>query len=326
MVPGTGDDLTAAMALSTGRGLQDFAAASHAGAEEARQAETPYCERRPAMRKRPPHAADAFYHVTLRGNRQQAIFHDEGDRHRWESLLSEGLDRHGSRIHLYCWMTNHLHMLLQCGIEPVHKTIHFAAGGYARCFNAKYNHVGHLFQGRYGSTLVDNNAYLLQLIRYIHLNPVEAGIVDTPSAYRWSSCRAYTNAHPEPWLTTEFLLGLFDGDRSCARMRMTAYTCSAEGIARSAESITFDASGRLRQLRRLIDAAAERFATDRSELAGPSRSDSAGKARAWVAWEAKRCGIASVATVARSFNRRASILNKSIRRYRAEFDGFSSTP
>ncbi len=276
------------------------------------------------MRKRPPHAPDALYHVTLRGNRQQAIFGDVQDRLRWESLLAEALQRYASRIHLYCWMTSHLHMLLQCAVEPIHRTIHFAAGAYARCVNAKNNHAGHLFQGRYGSTPVDSDAYLFQLIRYIHLNPVEAGIVNHPSAYRCSSCRAYANANPRPWLTTELVLGLFDRDHSRARTRMIAFTCAAEANARH-ESAPIDPNRRLLLLRDLIEAAGERFGIDYSVLTGPSRSRNASKARAWVARKANRRGIASLTDVGRRFDRKASMLGKCIRRYRIQFEASSPT-
>ena len=134
---------------------------------------------------------NAFYHVTLRGNRQQPIFHDVLDRDCWQRLLSEALVRYGARLHLYCWMTNHIHMVLESGVTPIYKALHLVAGGYARTHQSRSTpQVGHLFQDRYGSRLVDSDAYLLQLIRYIHLNPVTGGIVRDPIEYRWSSHRS----------------------------------------------------------------------------------------------------------------------------------------
>src|SRR5262245_51590341 len=175
------------------------------------------------VRYRPPHVPHSRSHITLRGNRQQALFHDTHDRHSWQRLLTKAMSRYDARLHLYCWMTNHVHMVLECGAIPIFKTIHLAAGSYARVFNAKYKQVGHLFQDRYGSRLIDTNDYLLTLVSYIHRNPVAAGIATTPASYRWSSCRWYFASEVPAWLTTSFVLTLFDDEPEIARLRMIAY-------------------------------------------------------------------------------------------------------
>jgi REP element-mobilizing transposase RayT len=159
----------------------------------------------------------------LRGNRQQPLFHDTHDRHSWQRLLTRAMSRYDARLHLYCWMTNHIHMVLECGATPIFKTIHLAAGGYARAFNRKYAQIGHLFLDRYGSRLVSTNDHLLTLVSYIHLNPVAAGIASEPADYRWSSCRWYLSDEAPPWLTTSFVLALFADEPSLARARMTTF-------------------------------------------------------------------------------------------------------
>jgi putative transposase len=280
------------------------------------------------MRIRPPHAPNSFYHVTLRGNRQQPLFHDSYDRRRWQNLLAVAMLKYGARLHLYCWMTNHVHMVLECGNIPIHKTLHWAAGAYARVFNTKYAHVGHLFQDRYGSRLIDTDAYLLQLIRYIHVNPVTAGMVAAPIEYRWSSYRPYALAREPDWLTTDFVLALFGEDRIAARARMAAFTDAPDVVADSAEppesAFTIGPATNSAVLDELIQLACHRFDVNRSSLTGPSRLHNISKVRAWVAWAARHQGIATVADVARYFDRQPSVLSRSIARYKDGFEDSST--
>ena len=125
------------------------------------------------------------------GNARQAIFRDEEDRDTLETCLIDASDYYATEIHAYCWMTNHLHLLLRVSDEPVFKTVRHFASQYARQFNRKYQGVGHLFQGRHKRSLVATDAYLKQVTRYIHRNPLEAGLVEEPLEYAWSSYRAY---------------------------------------------------------------------------------------------------------------------------------------
>ncbi len=278
------------------------------------------------MRIRPPHAPHAFYHVTLRGNRQQPIFHDALDRERWQRLLADTLERYGARLHLYCWMTNHIHMVLECGVTPIFKTMHLVAGAYARTFNLKYAHVGHLFGGRYGSRLVDSDAYLLQLIRYIHLNPVAGGLVRTPIEYRWSSHRRYVLADEEEWLTTAFVLSLFHHEPSVARRRIAAFIDACETQDRSCEVITPSSATQAvptawsPYLTELVAAACRRFGVDAAMLAGPSHCHLVVMARAWVVWAAQRQGIATLADIARHLRHSPSTLSRGVVQYRRDFE------
>jgi putative transposase len=282
----------------------------------------------PKMRIRPPHAPNSFYHVTLRGNRQQPLFFDPHDHHRWQHLLSVAMSKYGARLHLYCWMTNHVHMVLECGDIPIFKTLHWAAGAYARAFNAKYAHVGHLFQDRYGSRLIDADEYLLQLIKYIHVNPVKAGMVAAPIEYRWSSYRYYAFARAPDWLTTDFILALFSTDQTAARAQMAAFTDAPDVVAESAtppeHSFMFESMINTADLDDLTQLACERFEIAESLLKGASRRRDISKVRAWVAWAAQQQGAATLSDVARYFDRQPSVLTRSIARYKHDFQSPST--
>lgn len=146
------------------------------------------------------HIPYAFYHAILRGNNKQNIFVDEEDRSYLCLKLQEGLSRFSHKIHAFCFMTNHIHLLIQVCAYPLGDIIHHFSSIYARTFNRHYDRIGHLFQGRFKAQLVRDEKYLLDLIRYIHLNPVRANIVTDPADYLWSSHRAHIGKWELPWL------------------------------------------------------------------------------------------------------------------------------
>ena len=162
------------------------------------------------------HLPGGFYHVTLRGNHQQPVFYAEGDQSLLNKIVARAIDNFGARLHAYCWMTNHLHFLLQVGNEPLAKPMRQIAAEFARAMQIKLLTTGHYFERRYHATLVDTDAYLLELLRYIHLNPVRAGIVGNPVCHRWSSHHDYIGAGVTDWVTTEFALRMFSQDRTRA--------------------------------------------------------------------------------------------------------------
>ena len=159
----------------------------------------------------------AVYHVTLRGNAGQAIFLDNRDRTRFYLLLQEGIERFRHRIHAFCLMSNHVHLAIQVGDVPLSRIIQNLSFRYTRWINWRQGRSGHLFQGRYKAVLVDADTYLLELTRYIHLNPLRAGIVKEPGDYGWSGHRAYLGREVIPWLTTGWVLSLFSKRESSAR-------------------------------------------------------------------------------------------------------------
>lgn len=151
----------------------------------------------------------AFYHVTSRGNERKDIFRSTIDRERFLGYLESATCRYGAVIHAYCLLSNHYHLLLETPLGNLSEIMRHINGAYTTYFNTKRKRAGHLFQGRYKAILVEADAYAAELSRYIHLNPVRAGMVDTPADYRWSCYPAYIGlVEPAPWLKTDFILGL----------------------------------------------------------------------------------------------------------------------
>lgn len=157
------------------------------------------------------HYPGAYYHVMLRGNGGQDIFHSKADRSRFYLLIQEGLVRYGHRIHVFCLMTNHVHLLVEVGTIPLPRIMQNLSFRYTRYINGQQKKIGHLFQGRYKALLVDADSYLLELTRYIHCNPVRVGLVRDPADYPWSSHPVYLGRTEIPWLTTEPVLSQFAG-------------------------------------------------------------------------------------------------------------------
>ena len=133
----------------------------------------------------------AFYHVMTRGNRKEAIFKDDKDRLRFLRKVLEYKERYGFILYAYILMKNHIHLLIETRDAALSKIMQGLLQSYTQWYNGKYRTVGHLFQGRYKSILCDKKVYLLNLIRYIHLNCVRAGLVRDPGEYKWSSHRIY---------------------------------------------------------------------------------------------------------------------------------------
>jgi REP element-mobilizing transposase RayT len=155
------------------------------------------------------HNPGAVYHVILRGNARQDIFFDAEDRRRFLAILQNGIERYGFRLHGYCLMTNHLHLVIQVGEIPLSRIMQNLSLRYTKWINWSQNRIGHLFHGRYKAVMVEADNYLAQLVAYLHLNPVRAGICENPIDYPWSSFRAYLGLEQAPWLTTEPVLSQF---------------------------------------------------------------------------------------------------------------------
>ena len=135
----------------------------------------------------------AKYHITNRGNRRSAIFYDDHDRLAYLELLEEARRYFPFYLHSYCLMTNHIHLQLETIQHHPKDMMKFLNSRYAMYFNKRHHLVGHVFQGWYGSELIDSADYLLEVSRYIHLNPLEAKMVKSPKLYPWSSYSAYVS-------------------------------------------------------------------------------------------------------------------------------------
>lgn len=169
------------------------------------------------------HVPGGLYHVIVRGNARQAVFFSPGDRHCFYELLAEGIARFGYRVHALCLMSNHVHLALQAGDEGLSAGMQNLSFRYTRYLNTRLQRVGHVFQGRFKAFLVDQDRYGLALVRYIHLNPLRAGMVRQASSYPWSSHRAYLGGEVLAWLTTDWVLGQFGQRLGPARARFAAF-------------------------------------------------------------------------------------------------------
>lgn len=159
----------------------------------------------------------AFYHITSRGNERRDIFKNEEDFEKFLTYLETATQRYGAVMHVYCLMSNHYHLLLETPMGNLSQIMRHINGAYTTYFNAKRQMAGHLFQGRYKAILVDADGYAGELSRYVHLNPVMAGIVRKPEEYQWSSYQYYIGKKMPKWLTVDFILGYFGGKTTAAK-------------------------------------------------------------------------------------------------------------
>lgn len=158
----------------------------------------------------------AFYHITARGNERRKIFLSEDDYQKYLAKLSDAIPKFSIVLHAYVLMGNHYHLIVETPQANLSAFMQALNSSYTTYFNIKRKRAGHLFQGRYKAILIDADSYLLELSRYIHLNPVRAGIVNDPTAYPWSSYRAYTAATADTFVTREKLWGMISGNRKQA--------------------------------------------------------------------------------------------------------------
>jgi REP element-mobilizing transposase RayT len=283
------------------------------------------------------HLPGGFYHVTLRGNHRHPIFFDPADRRLLERITARSLGELGARLHAYCWMTNHVHMLVQVAQEPLGRLMMRIASAYARIVQSRLETTGHLFERRYHALLVDADSYLLTLLRYIHMNPVRAGLAREPGDYPWSSHRDYLGVRSRDWLTTGFALRMFGPNERLARARYRAFMGSPAvekwgtghlvpnqrngGILGGDEFVAKVCpqanGGSHLNLDQILVEAERRFRVSRELLSSCSRSRRLSAARVWIASEARRSRAASISAVARLMGRSEASLRQLVQRHRS---------
>jgi REP element-mobilizing transposase RayT len=172
----------------------------------------------------------AFYHVTARGNRQAAIYNDDHDYETFLSIVAQIIEHDNWLCYAYCLMPNHYHLVIETPDGNLAKGMRQLNGVYTQTTNRRYGQVGHLFQGRYKAILVDADAHLLEVSRYVVLNPVRAGMVESPEAWPWSSYHTTVGQAKRPaWLSVDNLLSLFAKTRSVARRRYAQFIMDGIG-------------------------------------------------------------------------------------------------
>lgn len=292
------------------------------------------------MPRRPRlHVPGGFYHVTLRGNHRQPIFFTSADRTALNALVSDALDRFAARLHAYCWMPNHIHMLIQVGDVPLGRIVHRVASRHARRVQAGLKTTGHLFEARHHALLADEDAYLLELVRYIHLNPVRANLVADPAEHEWSSHREYLGMRDSPWVTTDFALRMFAANLRAARSAYLRFirdglaTGGNDGLVAACRSEP-RVLGDDRFLSRIVPEVVKpraRMTLDElildccnqlemtpEDVRSTSRTRRLTRARAWIARRASEGRIASMSAVARALGRDESTLRELLKRHTLE--------
>ncbi len=179
-------------------------------------------------RKPRVHFPGAVYHVITRGNQKQIIFKDREGYSRFLNFLDEAQTRFSFKLYAYVLMPNHVHLLMEVGSYPLAKVMQTLLYRYTRYFNNRYRKVGHLFQGRYRAILCDKDHYLLELVRYLHLNPVRAGLVKEAKRYPWSSHEKYLKGRDEGGVAVREVLSYWSKQRGEAIKRYTEFVL--EGI------------------------------------------------------------------------------------------------
>ncbi len=160
----------------------------------------------------------ALHHVIVKGNEGKNIFRDVKDKENFLEIFSELIDRDGFVMHAYCLMDNHIHSIIETGNIPLSQLMQEVLTRYVQEFNVKWNRSGHLLQGRHSAILVDREKYLLTVVRYIHLNPVNAGMVSIPEDYKWSSYREYIGE--ARFISPELVLSYFSNIEDFRRFTM----------------------------------------------------------------------------------------------------------
>lgn len=281
------------------------------------------------------HIHGGIYHVMLRGNGGMETFSSDEDRCRFPLLLQEGSNRFGYRVHAFCLMGNHVHLTIQVSDVHLSKIMQNLSFRYTRWFNHRQKRMGHLFQGRYKAILVEEGGYFLKLVRYIHLNPVQAEMVKDAEDYSWSGHNAYLALDRIPWLTTDYLLGQLSEHEGRARERYHEFV--QQGLSEDYEAdfnqpmkdsrllgddnfikdaLTKDSESASPDIEFIISSVCEYYKLSEAMLAAKDRGRKATEARAVIGWLAVELGSSTLTKVGKRFARDISTMSSCVRRIR----------
>ncbi|HOL22036.1 MAG TPA: transposase [bacterium] len=184
----------------------------------------------------------AVYHITSRGNEKKEIFLGDDDKTLFLRVLKEITENFNWLCHAYCLMNNHYHLVIETPEGNLSRGMKCLNGTYTQLYNKRHDRIGHLLQGRYKSILIEKESYLLEVCRYVVLNPIRAGLTDKPEEWKWSSYRATAGYESSPpYLTTDWILGHFSLDLTEARNRYIEFV--KQGISK--ESIWKEVKGQV---------------------------------------------------------------------------------
>jgi len=276
-------------------------------------------------------AEGAVYHVIARGNERKAVFRDDRDRQEYLDRLIGCRERFGVRVLAFCLMDNHLHLAVERGPAKLSRVMLALQSAYTQWFNRRHGRVGHLFQGRYKAFLIEKDRYLLALVRYIHRNPLEAGLANRAEDYAWSSDRYYRLRKPPDWLDVDGVLPLLGPTRCVAMARYRRLMGdqveeSYEDVKSYAQAIKGDEAFAERVLResgvppivvklteaKVVSVVAAGLGVGVSDLIGGGRQRSLSRARNIAAYIGRAAGGIPVARMARYFGREESTLARGV--------------
>lgn len=156
----------------------------------------------------------AKFHITSRGVRKSPLFYNDEDRYEYLATLAELKEKYQFTIHTYCLMTNHTHLHIETSKCPPEKIMQLLNLKYAKYFNKKYSFSGHVFEKRYSRELINSVHYELDVSKYIHYNPLKAGMINKLEEYPWSSYNTYIHLEKNPLITTDYILSYFPHPRT----------------------------------------------------------------------------------------------------------------
>jgi putative transposase len=289
--------------------------------------------------------AGAFYHVICRGNQRQVIFRSDADRKYYLERLEEYRQRYGFNVYAYVLMSNHVHLLMQTGKVALSRIMQGLQLRYTGYYNRKYKKVGHLFQGRYKAILCDRQAYLLELIRYLHLNPGRMRAPMDPWKYQWSSHAAYLGKSGSVRVDTSTVLG--ELNRSVGQARRAYLRFMAEGKGAGHQPVYYDVwdqrflgdknfveqidkkiltereievPGPRTRFTELVRLTARAYGVNERDLVQPGRQRKWVKPRSALVYLAREWGRASVKEIGRCLHRDPSIISRLYSAYAADRD------
>jgi putative transposase len=289
--------------------------------------------------------AGAFYHVICRGNQRQVIFRSDADRKYYLERLEEYRQRYGFNVYAYVLMSNHVHLLIQTGEVALSRIMQGLQLKYTRYYNRKYKKVGHLFQGRYKAILCDRQPYLLELVRYLHLNPSRMRTPMDPWKYQWSSHAAYWGKSGSVRIDTSAVLGQLNRSVGQARRAYLRFMAEGKGVGHQAayynvwdqrilgdknfveqidEKIRtereIELPGPRAKLSKLLRLTAQAYRVTERDLVRPGRQRKWVKPRAALVYLAREWSRASVKEIGRRLHRDPSIISRLYSAYAADRD------
>ena len=289
------------------------------------------------------HFRGAVYHVLLRGLEGRQVFRSVGDRRSLEALAAEGIERFDHRIHAFCLMPDHVQIAVEVADAPLSRVMQNLSFRYTRHYNSQHDEDGPLFHGRYKAIVIDPDAYLVDLVRWIHNNPVRAGKAERAADFRWSSHASYLAAGSDgdaararDWVTTERVLAAFGKSARRAVPGFDRYVDAGRDEARRDDLMRGTDGGRLlgdarfrrkalrppkvtappMSLAKLVRLVCREEGVKESALRDESRARRESAIRQTIAWLALEFDIASLTALAERFNRDLTTMSRNQRYFR----------